>query len=71
MSIVQEETVSLPNRALVLDGLDNLAVKPWPLVLPVSRNGKPIVPAFNVLVKVRASGICGSDVSQRARSPST
>ncbi|KIX03569.1 chlorophyll synthesis pathway protein BchC [Rhinocladiella mackenziei CBS 650.93] len=55
------ETISIPNRALVLAGLDNLDVKPWPLILPAS-DGKPVVPAHNVLVRVRASGICGSDI---------
>jgi threonine dehydrogenase-like Zn-dependent dehydrogenase len=55
------ETVSIPNQALCVSGLDKLDIRPWPLELPASQ-GKYIVPEGNVLIKIRATGICGSDV---------
>lgn len=55
------ETISIPNQALCVSGLDKLDIRPWPLELQAS-NDKPIVPEGNVLIKIRATGICGSDV---------
>lgn len=55
------ETIELPNSALVVSGINDLAVKPYPLVLSAIGD-QPIIPDGHVLLKVKATGICGSDV---------
>ncbi|KAH8807134.1 chaperonin 10-like protein [Xylogone sp. PMI_703] len=56
-----KKTISIPNRALVVSGPNKLDIRPWPLSLEVLE-GHPIVPDGNVLIRVRSSGICGSDI---------
>jgi threonine dehydrogenase-like Zn-dependent dehydrogenase len=58
----QTETITLQNEALTCFGLDKIEIRKNPLSLPKSAEGKPVVPEGTVLVNVRATGICGSDV---------
>lgn len=60
------KTTSLSNKALVISGIDKIDYRPWPLELEVV-DDKPLVPEGQVLVRVKASGICGSDVSHDPR----
>jgi threonine dehydrogenase-like Zn-dependent dehydrogenase len=55
-------TIEIPNKAVLMDGLDQLAVREYKLSLPTASDGSPIVPAGDVLVRVKVTGICGSDV---------
>jgi D-xylulose reductase len=56
------ETITLENKALVCYGEDKIEVRSIPLTFPKGPDGNPVIPANNVLVKVRATGICGSDI---------
>ena len=55
-------TMSLPNKALCITGPGSIEVLDWPLDIPFA-NGNPVIEKGQVLVRVKASGICGSDVS--------
>jgi threonine dehydrogenase-like Zn-dependent dehydrogenase len=54
-------TIALPNRAVLMDGIDQLDIRSYPLSLPADSDGTPIVPTKHALVRVRVTGICGSD----------
>ncbi|OQU97038.1 Alcohol dehydrogenase GroES-like domain-containing protein [Cladophialophora immunda] len=49
------------NTAVVLSAIDDLSIKLWPLNVPTSQ-GQPLLPDGHVLVRVKATGICGSDI---------
>lgn len=57
------ETIILPNETLTCFGLDKIEIRSKPVELKKGNDGKPVPPAECVLVRVRATGICGSDVS--------
>jgi threonine dehydrogenase-like Zn-dependent dehydrogenase len=56
------------NRAVVISKIDDVSIQDWPLKLdacpdsPLYVPGTPLPPG-RVLLRVRAGGICGSDVS--------
>ncbi|KAL4861580.1 hypothetical protein BDV12DRAFT_203873 [Aspergillus spectabilis] len=54
--------IELPNKAVLMDGIDQLDVRDHPLSLPSAQDGSPLAPAGNVLVRVKVTGICGSDI---------
>ncbi|PGH08301.1 chlorophyll synthesis pathway protein BchC [Polytolypa hystricis UAMH7299] len=54
--------ISLPNQALLMDGVDKLDIRAYPLTLPTTADGNAAVPTGCVLVRVKATGICGSDI---------
>ena len=56
-------SVLLANKALILDIDKKLPIQEHPLVLPQAGSGQVLVPEDTALVRVRATGICGSDVS--------
>jgi threonine dehydrogenase-like Zn-dependent dehydrogenase len=56
------ETTQLENSALIITADHDLSIKSWPLTLP-AKKGQVVIPSGNVLMKIKATGICGSDVS--------
>lgn len=56
------ETIVLPNETLTCFGLDKIEIRSKPVELKKGDDGSPVPPAECVLVRVRATGICGSDV---------
>jgi threonine dehydrogenase-like Zn-dependent dehydrogenase len=56
------ETITVQNEALVVVGIDNIEIRKWKLELP-AKQGRLIVPERHALIRIRATGICGSDVS--------
>jgi hypothetical protein len=62
ISPIMTAIIELPNTALLMDGIDELNIREHRLALPVSSDGKLIVPAGCVLVEIKVTGICGSDV---------
>jgi threonine dehydrogenase-like Zn-dependent dehydrogenase len=57
------ETIFLPNETLTCFGLDKIEIRSKPVELKKGDDGRPVPLAECVLVRVRATGICGSDVS--------
>lgn len=55
----------MPNRALVISDINKIGVQEWPFELEVV-DGIPVIPEGKVLVRVKVTGICGSDVSSRS-----
>lgn len=65
--ISQKRTEKMQNRAVVISGVDEIDIKPWPLKIGAYSDSALYdeagpLPAGTVLLHVRASGICGSDV---------
>lgn len=50
----------IPNEAVMLHEGGVLKITPHPISLPLV-NGKPTIPAKSAIVKVKVTGICGSD----------
>jgi hypothetical protein len=62
MGEMETETIILPNETLTCFGLDKIEIRSKPVELKRGEDGRPVPPAECVLVRVRATGICGSDV---------
>ena len=60
--MMMAQMIDLSNEALFMDGIDKLDIRECPLSLPASPEGKHVAPEGCVLVRVIATGICGSDV---------
>ncbi len=60
---IKTETISLPNQALTWMELDKIEILSKPLILQGDGEGTPAPPTGCVLVRIKATGICGSDVS--------
>lgn len=62
MSQTQTQALTIPNQALTCFGLDKIEIRSKSLLLTRNSTGKPIIPSSCVLVRIRATGICGSDI---------
>lgn len=56
------DMINLPNEAVLMDDIGKLDLRAYPLVLPSSSEKKPIIPTGCTLVRIKVTGICGSDV---------
>jgi threonine dehydrogenase-like Zn-dependent dehydrogenase len=63
MTHTETEAISVPNQALTFVELGKIEIRSNPLKLPKDETGQPLPPDGCVLVRVRVTGICGSDVS--------